>query len=133
MRWSIASFDQAARFAGSSREASFPMPRSGRPDRVVGVNIDITQRKLTEDQQRTLVSELDHRVKNVLATVSAVAAQTLDASPSMEHFVAALDGRIRSMAATHELLSERRWQGIPLVEMIRRELSPYANGNKHKV
>ena len=55
----------------------------GRPERVVGVNIDITERKLAEDQQRILVSELDHRVKNVLATVSAVAAQTLDASPSM--------------------------------------------------
>ena len=68
----------------------------------------------------------------MLATVSAVATQTLDASPSMQHFVAALDGRIRSMAATHELLSERRWQGIPLVEMIRRELSPYANGNNTK-
>ena len=88
--------------------------------------------KLAEDQQRILVSELDHRVKNVLATVSAVAAQTLDASPSMEHFVAALDGRIRSMAATHELLSTRNWQGIPLVELIQREFSPYANGKNTK-
>ena len=105
---------------------------SGRPDRVVGVNIDITQRKLTEDQQRILVSELDHRVKNVLATVSAVAAQTLDASPSMEHFVAALDGRIRSMAATHELLSQRHWEGMSLVELMQREFSPYANGNNAK-
>jgi PAS domain S-box-containing protein len=105
---------------------------SGRPNRVVGVNIDITQRKLTEDQQRILVSELDHRVKNVLATVSAVAAQTLDASPSMEHFVAALDGRIRSMAATHELLSQRHWEGMSLLELIRREFSPYANGNNTK-
>ena len=104
----------------------------GARDRVVGVNIDITERKLAEDQQRTLVSELDHRVKNVLATVSAVAAQTLGASPSMEHFVAALDGRIRSMAATHELLSTRNWQGIPLVELIQREFSPYANGNNTK-
>ena len=86
----------------------------GRPDRVVGVNIDITERKLAEDQQRMLVSELDHRVKNVLATVSAVAAHTLDASPSMEHFVAALDGRIRSMAATHELLSQRPGSGSAL-------------------
>jgi PAS domain S-box-containing protein len=105
----------------------------GRPDRVVGVNIDITERKLAEDQQRVLVSELDHRVKNVLATVSAVAAQTLDASPSMEHFVAALDGRIRSMAATHELLSQRHWEGISLVELIQREFSPYANGNNTKI
>ena len=61
--------------------------------------------------QRVLVAELDHRVKNVLATVSAVAAQTLEASSSMTDFVAALDGRIRSMASTHELLSTRQWQG----------------------
>jgi two-component sensor histidine kinase len=50
----------------------------------------------------------------------------------MEHFVAALDGRIRSMAATHELLSKRHWQGIPLAELIRREFSPYANGSNTK-
>ena len=104
-----------------------------RPDRVVGVNIDITERKLAEVQQRILVAELDHRVKNVLATVSAVAAHTMDASPSMEHFVTALDGRIRSMAATHELLSQRHWRGIPLAELIQRELSPYANGSNTKL
>jgi PAS domain S-box-containing protein len=106
---------------------------AGRPERVVGVNIDITERKLAEVQQRILVAELDHRVKNVLATVSAVAAHTMDASPSMEHFVAALDGRIRSMAATHELLSQRQWRGIPLAELIQRELSPYANGSNTKL
>src|SRR5262249_11189148 len=44
----------------------------GRPQRVVGVNIDVTSRKKVEEQQRALVGELDHRVKNVLATVSAV-------------------------------------------------------------
>jgi two-component sensor histidine kinase len=41
-------------------------------------------------------------------------------------FVAALDGRIRSMATTHELLSCRRWQGISLIELVRCELAPYA-------
>jgi PAS domain S-box-containing protein len=45
----------------------------GRPHRVVGVSIDMTERKRVEEQQRTLVAELDHRVKNVLATVQAVA------------------------------------------------------------
>ena len=77
----------------------------GHPTRLVGVHIDITERKRAEDQQGRLVAELDHRVKNVLATVQAVAAQTMRASSSMEHFVAALDGRIRSMGSTHELLS----------------------------
>src|SRR5262245_22116486 len=100
--------------------------RQGKPQRVVGVNIDVTERKRTEDRQRILVAELDHRVKNLLSTISAVAAHTMDASSSMQHFVAALDGRIRSMALTHELLSGHRWQGIPLAELLRRELAPYA-------
>jgi PAS domain S-box-containing protein len=100
--------------------------RHGRPERVVGVNIDVTERKRTEDRQRILVAELDHRVKNLLSTISAVAAHTMDASSSMQQFVAALDGRIRSMALTHELLSGHRWQGIPLAQLLRRELAPYA-------
>src|SRR5262245_50088661 len=100
----------------------------GRPHRVVGVNIDITDRKRAEELQRTLNAELDHRVKNVLATVSAVAAHTMDTSSSVHDYVATLDGRIRSMARTHELLSEGRWQGISLLGLVRRELAPYAAG-----
>jgi len=94
---------------------------------VIGISIDVTERKRAEDHQRMLIAELDHRVKNVLATVSAVAAHTMEASSSMDHFVAALDGRIRSMASTHELLSNRRWEGVPLAELLRRELAPYAS------
>jgi PAS domain S-box-containing protein len=98
----------------------------GRPHRVIGISIDITERKVVEEQQRKLVAELDHRVKNVLATVQAVAAHTMDASSSMQHFVAALDGRLRSLGSTHEILSHRAWLGIPLAELVRRELAPYA-------
>ena len=94
--------------------------------RVVGVSIDITERKRVEEQQRTLLAELDHRVKNALATVSAVVSHTWQGSRSVADFVAALDGRIRSMATTHELLSSRRWQGVSLTELVRRELAPYA-------
>jgi PAS domain S-box-containing protein len=101
----------------------------GRPQRVVGVNIDITGRKRAEQQQSTLHAELDHRVKNVLATVSAIAAHTKDASNSMNDFVTALDSRIRSMASTHELLSSSRWEGVHLRELVRRELAPYASNN----
>jgi PAS domain S-box-containing protein len=101
----------------------------GHPQRVVGVNIDVTARKLAEEQQHTLHAELDHRVKNVLATVSAIAAHTKDASNSMDDFVVALDSRIRSMASTHELLSTSRWEGVQLRELIQRELSPYASTN----
>ena len=105
----------------------------GRPYRVVGVSIDITERKRVEEQQRTLLAELDHRVKNALATVSAVVSHTGQRSGSIGDFVAALDGRIRSMATTHELLSSHRWQGVSLGEVVRRELAPYATGDNTEV
>ena len=105
----------------------------GSPQRIIGVNIDITERKRAEEHQRVLVAELDHRVKNVLATVSAVAGQTLETSSSMSHFVAALDGRIRSMATAHELLSTRQWQGMPMAELVRREFAAYASSNNTKI
>ena len=105
----------------------------GHPHRVVGVSIDITERKRVEEQQRTLLAELDHRVKNALATVSAVVSHTWQGSRSVADFVAALDGRIRSMATTHELLSSRRWHGVSLTELVRRELAPYATRNNTEI
>src|SRR5262249_44569958 len=86
-----------------------------------------------EEQQRTLLAELDHRVKNALSTVSAVVSQTRQGSGSVADFVAALDGRIRSMATTHELLSSHRWHGVTLLELVRRELAPYATRNNTEI
>jgi PAS domain S-box-containing protein len=105
----------------------------GHPLRVVGVSIDITERKRVEEEQRTLLAELDHRVKNALATVSAVVSHTRQGSRSIADFAAALDGRIRSMARTHELLSSRRWDGVSLSELVRRVLAPYATGNNAEI
>jgi PAS domain S-box-containing protein len=105
----------------------------GHPHRVVGVSIDITERKRVEEQQVTLLAELDHRVKNALATVSAVVSHTRQGSRSVADFVAALDGRIRSMATTHELLSSRRWDGVSLTELVRREFAPYVTSNNTEI
>jgi PAS domain S-box-containing protein len=101
----------------------------GRPQRAIGVDIDITARKRADEQQRTLNAELDHRVKNVLATVSAIITQTPKAASSLANFVAGLDGRIKSLARTHELLSENQWQDVSLEEIVQREIAPYAAGN----
>jgi two-component sensor histidine kinase len=100
---------------------------------VIGVSIDITEHKRAEEQQRILHAELDHRVKNVLATVSAVVSHTREGSRSVTSFAAALEGRISSMATTHELLSSGRWQGISLTELVRRELAPYAINNNTEI
>ena len=101
----------------------------GRPKRVVGVNIDVTERKRAEKHHRAMNAELDHRVKNVLATVVAIITQTQDASSSFAGFVAGLEHRIKSMARTHELLSDSNWRGVSLAEIAQRELAPYAAGN----
>jgi len=86
---------------------------------------NITMRKRAEEHQRFLNAELDHRVKNVLATVRAIIEQTHEAGSTREAFVAALDHRIRSLANTHELLSQGRWRGVSLTEIVRREFAPY--------
>jgi two-component sensor histidine kinase len=92
-----------------------------------------SQRKKAEERQLALIAELDHRVKNVLASVSAIIANTRQEGTSVAKFVAALDGRIRSMATTHELLSSGRWQGISVTELVRRELAPYATSNNTEI
>jgi PAS domain S-box-containing protein len=90
----------------------------------IGTSIDITERKQTEDQKSLLVSELDHRVKNTLACVAAIAEQTRASSNSMDEFLDVLRGRIRSLANTHALLSLNRWRGVDLAELVRGELAP---------
>jgi PAS domain S-box-containing protein len=124
-------------YAGETRwvkiEASVMRDPHGAPSGLLGITRDITDRKRAEERQRTLNAELDHRVKNVLATVTTVAARTMDASSSMHHYVASLEGRIRSMARTHELLSATQWHGISVRELIRRELAPYATSSNTEI
>jgi PAS domain S-box-containing protein len=103
---------------------------AGQPARIVGVNIDITERKRVEEQQGQLVAELDHRVKNVLATVAVVARRTSDHTHSTSDFIEALDHRLLSMAEAHSLLSRNRWRGVSLADLVAQELTPFAaSGN----
>jgi two-component sensor histidine kinase/integral membrane sensor domain MASE1 len=114
-------------------EGNVARDAAGRPVRLLGVTRDITAHKLAEAQKDLLLAELDHRVKNALAVVAAVASRTQETSASLGEFVAALDGRIKSMANAHELLSGRKWQGIRLAELIARELQPYATGRNVRI
>jgi NO-binding membrane sensor protein with MHYT domain/two-component sensor histidine kinase len=86
---------------------------------------DIAAAKKAEEQQNLLVAELDHRVKNVLARVIVVAQRTSEGSRSMDQFLALFDGRLQSMANTHDLLSRGRWKGVYLADLVRLELEPY--------
>ncbi len=79
----------------------------------------------SEQHQQLLIAELDHRVKNTLAQVDAIATFTCHGSRSIEDFVGLLRGRIQSMAAAHNLLSESSWQGVQLGALVRTVLAPY--------
>ena len=98
---------------------------AGRFVRLKGVTRDVSERKRAEERQSLLIAELDHRVKNVLACVSAVAERSREGSPSIDEFLQVLDGRILSMANTHALLSRGRWLGVHLADLVRRELAPW--------
>ncbi|CAH2402782.1 MASE1 domain-containing protein [Mesorhizobium ventifaucium] len=91
-----------------------------------GLTVDVTERKRSEEHQRLLVAELDHRVKNLLARVSVVITDTSPGSGSLDEYIQALDRRIQSMAAAHSLLSQNRWHGVDLMDLVRHQLAPYA-------
>ena len=106
---------------------------AGRLARLTGLGADITELKQAEIRQDLLVAELDHRVKNVLALVAAVATQTREHSSSMDDFIKKLGGRLQSMATAHALLSHRRWQGVGIVDLVRDQLAPYATGTNVRI
>lgn len=90
--------------------------------------IDITERKRAEEQQTMLVAELNHRVKNILAIVQSVAGQTLRTSPSLPAFNKAFSGRIQAVSIAHDILTQTRWIGIGLTELLATVLAPYGIG-----
>jgi PAS domain S-box-containing protein len=98
---------------------------TGKPVEIHAIARDITERK-EANRAEAHIAELDHRVKNALATVIAVSQRTREGHTSMDEFVSAFDGRIRSMADAHALLSSGRWQGVNLAQLVRQELAPCA-------
>jgi PAS domain S-box-containing protein len=91
---------------------------------IKGLTRDITERTRAEERQNLLIAELDHRVKNTLTCVSAIAQRSREGSTSMDEFLTVLNGRIQSMAIAHALLSRAGWQGVDLAELVRCELAP---------
>lgn len=100
----------------------------GRPHCVNGIVVDITPRKTEEDQRQTLMAELDHRVKNVLATVQALAQQTAKRTTSLDAFLQNFSGRLKAMGSANELLTAARWRGAAVEHLAAAELGALAPG-----
>jgi len=85
---------------------------------------DVSDRKRIE-LQRAMMAELNHRVKNSLAIVGALARRTLRNSQSPEGFVTAFESRLKAFGRTHNALTQENWIGIGLRHLILAELQPY--------
>jgi len=85
------------------------LQRPGRPDLILVAIDDITIRSGAEAHRDVLISEMSHRVKNVLAAVQSIASQTLRQSGSVEGFKAAFNGRLHALASAHDLLVDEGW------------------------
>lgn len=100
-------------------------PLRDKSGKIVGaskVARDITARRQAEKTQALLIGELSHRVKNTLATVQAIATQSLRRSSDPREFVTSFSGRIQALARSHDLLSETRWEGMSLVALVREQV-----------
>ena len=86
---------------------------------------DITERKLTEEHLRLMVHELNHRVKNSLATVQAIAAQTLRGGGAALEVREALTSRLLALAKAHDVLTDAKWSGARLEEIASQAAAPY--------
>jgi len=96
-----------------------------KPVAIAGASRDLTERKEAEELQRLLLNELNHRVKNTLATIQALTALTLRGARDLPSAREALDRRIRSMAQAHDLLTLRAWTGANLTDVVKRALDAF--------
>ena len=84
---------------------------------------DLIERRRAAETQRLLLNELNHRVKNTLAVVQAMASRTLARSPDPKVFAKSFGGRVQSLAKIHELLSAKSWEGADLKDLIHGQIS----------
>jgi len=101
---------------------------AGAAHRLTGIIEDVSQNHLEEDQRQQLMSELDHRVKNVLAAVQALAQQTAKRTTSLDSFLTTFGGRLKAMASANELLTAARWRGAAIDHLAAAELGAIAPG-----
>ncbi|MEN8181231.1 MAG: PAS domain S-box protein [Myxococcota bacterium] len=116
-----------------SLNASAVRDEAGRILRSRSVWRDISQRKRADRMQQLLIRELDHRVKNTLATVEAMADHSLTSSGSLEEFRGSFHGRIGAMARIHEELTRERMAGIDLRRLIEMAVAPFDQSADRRV
>ncbi len=94
---------------------------------------DITERKRAEEHQQLLINELNHRVKNTLATVQSIAAQTLRHAGSPQAARTDFEGRLMALSRTHDVLTRENWEGADLRDLVAQAIEPYSHAHEHRL
>jgi two-component sensor histidine kinase/CheY-like chemotaxis protein len=87
--------------------------------------IDAKEREAADKLQKLILNELHHRIQNTLATVSAIAAQSLRTATSLEHGAKAIEGRLIALGRAHDLLMQVSWANASLAQTVRGATEPY--------
>jgi two-component sensor histidine kinase len=99
----------------------------------VRLRAGLDKEKRAAEHQRLLIDELNHRVKNTLATVQSISAQTLRTADTKEDAQDALEKRLLALSRAHDVLTRESWDGADLVEVIEKALEPYQNSGESRV
>lgn len=91
--------------------------------------IEAEQRETADNLQKLILEELHHRIKNTLATVSAIASQSLRTATSIEHGQQAIEGRLLALGRAHDLLLQARWSRTGLAHIVRSATEAYENSD----
>ena len=90
--------------------------------------IEAKEREASDKLQKLILEELHHRIKNTLATVSAVASQSLRTATSIEHGQRAIENRLLALGRAHDLLMQVSWANSSILNTVRRAIEPYDEG-----
>ena len=97
----------------------------GRVVRWFGTNTDITERLQAEEQRTLLINELNHRVKNTLATVQYLAMQTLRSDEQNKEALALFNSRLAALSRAHDILTHENWKGAQLRQIVDQSVAPF--------
>lgn len=111
-------------------DTAFPvLGPDGQVRRAAGLARDVTLQKENEARQKLMLGELNHRVKNTLATIQSIARQTLRHASNPEAFQERFEDRLLALSQTHNLLTHENWEHGSLKALLEQELAPYG-GNR---
>jgi PAS domain S-box-containing protein len=129
-RWHLRK--DGGRFWGSGTAMALRPSRAGERG-VLKIMRDDTRRRHGEEQQRLLIGELNHRVKNTLTSVQAIVSQTARSAGGIRSFTELVNSRIHALARAHDLLTRETWMGATLGDVARSALEPWLHGDRIKI